>query len=96
MNTPASLSVAGGIPATLSSSLQSQASALAASGVGFPPLSASIAGAAKGKVWGSEVPCHPVVGSLRLQAPGDMFLGWFPFPGLPWIPPLCSLHLATN
>ena len=46
MNTPASSSVAGGVPATLSSSLQSQVSALAASGVGFPPLSASIAGAA--------------------------------------------------
>ena len=46
MNTPASSSVAGGVPASLSSSLQFQASALAASGVGFPPSSASIAGAA--------------------------------------------------
>jgi len=42
----ASSSVAGGIPATFSSSLQSQASALAVSGVGFPPVQASMAGAA--------------------------------------------------
>ena len=42
----ASSSVAGGIPATFSSSLQSQAAALAVSGAGFPPVSASTTGAA--------------------------------------------------
>ena len=42
----ASSSSAKGVPTTFSSSLQSQASALAVSGVGFPPTSASIAGAA--------------------------------------------------
>ena len=42
----ANSSVAGGVPATFSSSLQSQASALAVSGAGFPPVSASMAGAA--------------------------------------------------
>ena len=42
----ASSSVAGGIPATFSTSLQFQASPLAVSGVGFSPISASIAGAA--------------------------------------------------
>ena len=42
----ASSSSAEGVPTTFSSSLQSQASALAVSGVGFPPTSASIARAA--------------------------------------------------
>ena len=46
MSVESSSSVAGGITATFSSSLQSQASALAVSGVGFPPVLASIAGAA--------------------------------------------------
>ena len=46
MSVEASSSVAGGIPATFLSSLQSQASALAVSGMGFPPILASIAGAA--------------------------------------------------
>ena len=46
MSVEASSSAARGVPATFSSSLQSQASALAVSGVGFPPTSASIAGAA--------------------------------------------------
>ena len=43
MSAEASLSEAGGIPATFSSSLQSQASALAVSGLGSPPILASIA-----------------------------------------------------
>lgn len=38
--------MAGGIPVTFSYSLQSQASALAVSGMGFPPIAAFIAGAA--------------------------------------------------
>ena len=42
----ASSSLAGGVPMTFSPSLQSQAAALAVSGAGFPPMSASTAGAA--------------------------------------------------
>ena len=42
----ASSSMSGGIPVTFLSSLQSQASALAVSGMGFPQVLASIAGAA--------------------------------------------------
>ena len=49
----ASSRVAGGVPATFSSSLQSQAAALAVSGAGFPPVSASTAGAV------SQVPGTP-------------------------------------
>ena len=46
MSVEASSSMAGGVSITFLSSLQSQALALAVSGVGFPPISASFTGAA--------------------------------------------------
>ena len=42
-----------------------------------------------GSHWGLEVPSHPVLGSLHSPSTWrGVSFGWFPLPGLPWIPPL--------
>ena len=50
-----------------------------------------------GSNWGLEVPCHPVLGSLHSPSTWrKVSFGWFPLPGLPWIPPLWLMASAPR
>ena len=47
--------------------------------------------------WGLEVPGHPVLGSLHSPSTWrKVSFGWFPLPGLPWIPPLWLMAFAPR
>ena len=50
-----------------------------------------------GSHWGLEVPGHPVLGSLHSPSTWrKVSFGWFPLPGLPWIPPLWLMAFAPR
>ena len=50
-----------------------------------------------GSNWGLEVPGHPVLGSLHSPSIWrEVSFGWFPLPGLPWIPPLWLMAFAPR
>ena len=50
-----------------------------------------------GSHWGLEVPGHPVLGSLHSPSTRrKVSFGWFPLPGLPWIPPLWLMAFAPR
>ena len=50
-----------------------------------------------GSNWGLEVPGHPVLGSLHSPSTWrEVSFGWFPLPGLPWIPPLWLMAFAPR
>ena len=50
-----------------------------------------------GSNWGLEVPGHPVLGSLHSPSTWrKVSFGWFPRPGLPWIPPLWLVAFAPR
>ena len=50
-----------------------------------------------GSDWGLEVPGHPVLGSLHSPSTWrKVSFGWFPLPGLPWIPPLWLMAFAPR
>ena len=50
-----------------------------------------------GSNWGLEVPGHPVLGFLHSPSTWrKVSFGWFPLPGLPWIPPLWLMAFAPR
>ena len=50
-----------------------------------------------GSHWGLEVPGHPVLGSLHSPSTWrKVSFGWFPLPGLPWIPPHWLMAFAPR
>ena len=50
-----------------------------------------------GSHWGLEVLGHPALGSLHSPSTWrKVSFGWFPLPGLPWIPPLWLMAFAPR